>query len=183
MNEFARTALNNLLAPDKDRQDSAFTLLMNATIQPVDWAYEVWDVLVNTLTDEDNRRRAIAAQVLCNLAKSDPKRKMRKTLPALLTVTKDERFVTARHCMQSLWKVGVVSKDLQDRLIDGLAIRFEECSAEKNCTLIRYDIIAVLSRVYDHSGDERIRQRAQAWIATEPDLKYRKKYAGVWKSK
>ena len=183
MNELARTALNNLLAPDKDRQDNAFTSFMDATAQPVDWAYEVWDALVNTLTDEDNRRRAIAAQVLCNLAKSDPKRKMRNTLPALLTLTKDERFVTARHCMQSLWKVGVVSTDLQNLLIDGLAVRFDECSTEKNCTLIRYDIIVVLSRVYDHSGDERIRQQAQAWIATEQDLKYRKKYAGVWKSK
>ena len=80
-------------------------------------------------------------------------------------MTKDERFVTARHCMQSLWKVGVIGRDPQNRLIDGLAVRFTECAVEKNRTLIR---------------DESIRLQAQAWIATEPDGKYRKKYSTVW---
>ena len=153
---------------------------MKATAEPVDWAYEVWDSLVNTLTDKDNRRRAIAAQVLCNLAKSDPNGKMRKTLPGLLAVTKDERFVTARHCMQSLWKAGAVSDDLQHQLIDGLAVRFTECAAEKNPTLIRYDIIVVLGQLFHHARDESIRLPAQAWIATEPDGKYRKQYSPVW---
>ncbi|MEO6038078.1 MAG: hypothetical protein ABIQ93_06665 [Saprospiraceae bacterium] len=183
MNEIALASLENLQSSGKDRQDSAFTTLMEATSQPVDWAYDIWDPLVKLLTDKDNRRRAIAAQVLCNLAKSDPKKKMRKTLPALLAVTKDERFVTARHCMQSLWKVGVVSKDLQKQLLAGLGVRFDECATEKNCTLIRYDIIVVLGQLFDQTRDEQIRQTAQAWIATEPDLKYRKKYADVWKAK
>lgn len=180
MHELARTSLENLLSPDQDQQNVAFTSLMKATAEPVDWAYDVWDPLVKALTDKDNRRRAIAAQVLCNLAKSDPKQKMQKTLPALLTVMRDERFVTSRHCLQSMWKIGVVSKDLQKRLIEGLAVRFGDCEAEKNCTLIRYDIIVVLGHLYDLVGDEQIRQHAQAWIANEPDLKYRKKYAGVW---
>lgn len=182
MNDTSRTALEDLQSSNKEQQDKAFARLMEATSLPVEWAYDVWDILVKTLTDKDNRRRAIAAQVLCNLAKSDPKGKMRKDLPALLAVTKDERFVTARHCMQSLWKVGIAGKDLQKQLIDGLAARFAECAAEKNGTLIRYDIIVVLRQLFDHTGDERIRQQAQAWIATEPDLKYRKKYAAVWKA-
>jgi hypothetical protein len=183
VNEIALTSLENLQSSGKDRQDTAFAALMKATEQPVDWAYDVWDALVKLLTDKDNRRRAIAAQVLCNLAKSDPKKKMQKALPALLVVTKDERFVTARHCLQSLWKVGVVSKELQKQLLAGLGLRFEECAAEKNCTLIRYDIIVVLRQLFDQTKDENIRQTAQAWIATEPDLKYRKKYEGVWKAK
>jgi hypothetical protein len=78
--------------------------------------------MVETLRHKDNRRRAIAAQILCNLAKSDPKQRMLKDFDALLTVTKDERFVTARHCMQSLWKVGVAGKDQQQKLVDGLAV-------------------------------------------------------------
>jgi HEAT repeat protein len=183
VNEIAVASLENLQSADKDRQDTAFTSLMKATAQPVDWAYDVWEPLVKLLADKDNRRRAVAAQVLCNLAKSDPKHKMRKTLPLLLEVTKDERFVTARHCMQSLWKVGIVSKELQKQLLTGLGVRFDECVAEKNCTLIRYDIIVVLGQLFDQTRDEQIRQTAQVWIAKEPDLKYRKKYAGVWKAK
>ena len=116
-------------------------------------------------TDKDNRRRAIAAQVFCNLAKSDPTGKMGNTFPALLAVTKDERFVTARHCLPSLWKTGTSNKQLQQQLFDGLAVRFTECAVEKNRTLIR---------------DESIRLQAHAWIATEPDGKYRKQYSTVW---
>ena len=180
MNELARAALKDLHSSDKDRQNQAFTFFMKATAEPVDWAYDVWDSLANTLTDEDNRRRAIAAQVLCNLAKSGPKGKMRKTLGSLLAVTKDERFVTARHCMQAIWKAGAVNNDLRQQLIDGLAVRFTECAAEKNPTLIRYDIIVVLCQLFHHARDESIRLPAQAWIATEPDGKYRKQYSPVW---
>ena len=85
--------------------------------------------------------------------------------------------------MQVLWKVGVASKEQQHKLLDGLTTRFNECVSEKNCTLIRYDIIQSLRNVYDAVHDESIRTRALELIETENDLKYRKKYASVWKSK
>src|SRR5882762_8739457 len=102
--------LDNLRSSDHARQDAAFQFFMRTTKEPVDWAYEVWDELLATLKEGDNRQRAIASQVLCNLAKSDPENRMLQDLKALLLVTKDERFVTARHCMQSLWKIGVVGE-------------------------------------------------------------------------
>jgi len=55
--------------------------------------------MVESLTHMDNHVRAIAAQVLCNLARSDPENRILKDFDALLAVTKDERFVTARHCL------------------------------------------------------------------------------------
>lgn len=134
-----------------------------------------------TLKDGDNRQRSIASQVLANLAKSDPQQRMLKDVAALLKTTKDERFVTARHCLQSLWKVGIVGEGQRKTLLKGLSVRFDECAAEKNCTLIRYDILVVLRRIYDGAGDEHIRTLAGRLMATEPDLKYRKKYATVWR--
>src|SRR4029453_7427367 len=104
-----------------------------------------------------------------------------KDFDALLAVTKDERFVTARHCLQSLWKVGAVGKGPQKKLVDGLAGRFKECITEKNCTLIRYDIIRSLRNLYDTVKDETLREKALELIETEEDLKYRKKYASVWR--
>jgi RNase P protein component len=68
-------------------------------------------------------------------------------------------------------------------LLDGLTGRFRECAAEKNCTLIRCDIIVVLRKVYDEAHDEKIRETAEELIATEKDLKYRKKYATAWRKK
>ena len=183
MNEAARTALSNLQSGNLELQNKAFYDLIKETAKPVDWAYEVWDELVETLRHKDNRSRSIAAQVLCNLAKSDPKKRMLKDFDALLAVTKDERFVTARHCLQSLWKLGVAGKGRRKKLVAGLAGRFKECITEKNGTLIRYDIIQGLRKLYDEVKDETIRQKALELIETEDDLQYRKKYASAWRMK
>jgi hypothetical protein len=181
MDKITQTQFDNLWVEDREAQNKAFTYILAATDGPVDWATEAWGETVKNLSHKDNHNRAIAAQVLCNLAKSDPEERILKDFPALLNVTKDERFVTARHCMQALWKVGVAGRKQQKKLMDGLEVRFKECITEKNCTLIRYDIIQSLRNVYDAVKDETIRVKALELIETEDDLKYRKKYASLWK--
>lgn len=42
------------------------------TEEPVDWAYVVWDRLVDNLTHSAGSQRAFAAQMLTRLAISDP---------------------------------------------------------------------------------------------------------------
>jgi hypothetical protein len=182
MDDITRSNLNNLHSEDRELQNRAYFYILEATDRPVGWAYEVWDEMVQTLSHRDNHQRAIAAQVLCNLAKSDPENRMFKDFNALLAVTRDERFVTARHCMQSIWKVGAAGEKQQKLLIEGLEGRFRECITEKNCTLIRYDIIQDLRNLYDEVKDEAIKAKALDLIATEEDLKYRKKYASLWRS-
>jgi hypothetical protein len=181
MNKTIQTNLNNLWSEDRELQNTAFLHILKATDKPVDWGYEAWDELLANLTHKDNHNRAIAAQVLCNLAKSDPKNRILKDFDALLAVTKDERFVTARHCMQALWKVGVAGKKQQKAYMDGLEYRFQECITEKNCTLIRYDILQSLRNVYSAVKDENIKVKAWELIEMEEDLKYRKKYASLWR--
>jgi hypothetical protein len=181
MDTTTQTSLANLRSTDKDAQNQAFYEVLALTDQSVDWAYEVWDEMVADLTHQDNHRRAIAAQVLCNLAKSDPDKRILRDFDALLAVTRDDRFVTARHCMQALWKVGVVGKDQRAYYLEGLELRFNECINEKNCTLIRHDISQSLRNVYDQVHDEAIKAKALALIETETDAKYRKKYATLWK--
>jgi hypothetical protein len=100
---------------------------------------------------------------------------------ALLNCTRDERFVTARHTLQSIWKTGIAGQEQRQLVVEGLARRFADCAAEKNCTLIRYDIAQGLRNLYNVTQGEAIREHALGLIETEPDLKYRKKYAAVWK--
>lgn len=180
MDDKTRKYLDNLRSEDRELQNKAYYYILEATEKPVDWAYEVWDGLVKDLHHKDNHVRAIAAQVLANLAKSDPQNRMRKDFPALMAVTKDEKFVTARHTLQSIWKVGA-EKKMQKTVVDNLADRFKNCATEKNCTLIRYDIIQDLRNLYNEVKDETIRKKALELIETEEDLKYKKKYASVWK--
>jgi hypothetical protein len=147
----------------------------------VDWAYELWDRLRDDLRHKDNLRRAHAAQLLCNLAKSDPEERIVSDLPLLWEVTKDERFVTARHCIQSIWKIGLAGRKQKELLLQGLKERFHNCKEEKNCTLIRFDLVQGLRKLYDQEPDQAVKELALELIEAEEDLKYRKKYASVWR--
>jgi hypothetical protein len=181
LDENLQVSLENLYSQDRELQNQVYSDLLTATEKPVDWAYQVWDELVAGLSHRDNHVRAIASQVLCNLAKSDPDYRLQTNFEALLEVTRDARFVTARHCLQALWKVGAAGPQQQALVLGGLERRFNECIAEKNCTLIRFDIIQGLKNLFDEVEDETIRMKALTWIGREEDLKYRKKYARVWK--
>ena len=181
MDSKIRKYLDNLRSEERELQNQAFFYILEATEKPVDWAYEVWDELVEGLRHKDNHVRAISAQCLCNLAKSDPQNRMQKDFPALMAVTRDERFVTARHCLQSIWKVGASGEEMRKVVVEAFADRFRDCASEKNCTLIRYDIIQGLRNLYDEVKDEKIKEKALELIETEGDPKYRKKYASVWK--
>lgn len=180
MDETLRMTLNAVLSEDREIQGSAYMRLLAMTDQPVSWAYDIWDELVGLLSHKNNRVRSITSQLLCNLAKSDPEKHILRDLPALFTVTRDERFVTARHCLQALWKIGVAGEEQRAALITGLEGRYSDCAAEKNRTMIRGDIIQGLRNLYDVTGDEAIRERALALIALEEDPQYRKKYARIW---
>jgi len=183
MDRIARKNLENLLSKDGELRYEALIYVLKVTDKRVDWAYEVWDQLVENLRHQDNHQRAIAAQVLCNLARSDPENRMLKDFNALIAVTRDERFVTARHSLQAIWKVGAAGKKQQKMVVDRLAGRFIECVVEKNCTLIRYDIIQGLRKLYDEVRDENLREKALELIESEQAIKYRKKYAGLWKDR
>lgn len=183
MDEITSTHLKNIRSNDKALQNAAYEYLMAATAVPVPWAYEAWDDLVAGLSDKNNHVRSIASQILCNLAKSDPEKRMLTDFDKLLLVTKDERFVTARHCLQAIWKVGLAGSEQREMVVVGLNGRYHDCITEKNYTLIRYDIIQGLKNLYDAAPDEAIKEKALALIEMEEDLKYRKKYATVWQEK
>jgi len=68
MDKLTRTNLDNLWSEDRELQNKAFLTILKLTDKPVDWAYEAWDEMLANLSHKDNHNRAIAAQVLCNLA-------------------------------------------------------------------------------------------------------------------
>lgn len=177
-----RQTMDDLRSSHKERQNSAFQFLLKSTDERVDWAYDVWDDLLRLLSAGDNRQRSIAAQILSNLAKSDSETRILNDVPALIAATKDERFVTARHSLLSLWRVAVAGRRQREAVVNGLVQRFRECTEEKNRTLIRYDILAVLRRVYDDAGDPALPLLATSLIDIEEDPAYRKKYATLWRT-
>ena len=181
LDQTIRTKMDAIFIGDGEAQFKAYDDLMKESEKPVSWAYDVWDELVDGLTHKDNHVRAICGQLLGNLGKSDPKGRMFKDFDKLLNVTKDERFVTARHTLQNIWKVGLGGKNAQILVVKGLEKRYKECIKEENGTLIRYDIIVDLRNLYNATTSSEIKEKALELIELEQDLKYKKKYATVWK--
>jgi len=181
MDKTIRAKMDAIFTGDGAAQFKAYDSLMKESEKPVSWAYEVWDELVKGLTHKDNHVRAICGQLLGNLGKSDPKGRMFKDFEKLLNVTKDERFVTARHTMQNIWKVGLGGKNAQILVVKGLEKRYKECITEKNGRLIRYDILVALRNLYNATTSSEIKEKALELIELEQDLKNKKKYATVWK--
>jgi hypothetical protein len=89
MDKHTQNCIENLRSQDRNIQNQAFLEIQTLTNEKVDWAYEIWDGLKNDLTHPDNHQRAIAAQLLCNLGKSDPECRMLSDFSALMEVTKD----------------------------------------------------------------------------------------------
>lgn len=170
-----------LWSADREAQHDAFVHFMALTDAPVDWSYDAWDELLAQLTFSDNHNRAIAGQLLCNLAKSDPEGRIVRDFDRLFAVSRDERFVTARHTMQQVWKVGLAGEAQRRLLLAGLEARFAEAGAEKSGTLVRNDICVGLRRLYDDSRDPAVKALALRLIETETDPGHRKRYAAAWR--
>lgn len=181
MDSTTQTYFEQLEGMDKEAQYEAFNFIKATIKEEVDWSYEVWDQLKEWLTDKDNHRRSRAAQFLAGLAISDPENRMLHDFPSLWEVTKDPKFVTARHSLQSIWRVGLAGKEQQELVINHFVDRFQNGANEKNYTLRRFDMIQGLKNLYDELQDETIKRMALELIETEEDSKYRKKYLSVWK--
>lgn len=180
MNTTIQSYFHDLDSKDKEVQYEAYNKILAASNEKVDWAYDVWNQLMQELTDTDPHKRSRAAQFLSNLAKSDPEKRMLDDFQAVLDVTKDKKFVTARHSLQSIWKVGLAGPEQKSMVISSLADRYIHCHQEKNYTLIRFDIIQGLRSLYNEAMDEDIKNLALDLIHQEEDPKYQKKYAAVW---
>lgn len=172
---------DDLWSKDRAAQNAAYATILPLAEAPADWAYDVWDEVVERLASPDNHDRAIAGQLLPRLALSDPEHRIVGDLPRLMGVTDDEKFVTARHTIQSLWRIGLAGDEARGALLAAVEKRFADCASHKNTTLIRYDLLEGLRKLADATGDETIRPLAERLIAGEPDEKYRKKYKSLWR--
>lgn len=167
---------------ERDAAFRAFAGLFKCTERPVDWAYEVWDRLVSDLRHRDGHRRAFAAQMLARLAVSDPDGRMLRDFPKIAAVMKDKKPVTARHTLQSLWRIGVAGSEQRALVLKALERRFRACGKEKGASIVRTDALTALGRLFKATGERAVERRASALIEAEPDEAIRKKQRAAWRA-
>jgi hypothetical protein len=166
---------------DIEIQNKAFLEFMNITSQKVDWVYDYWDLFVLDLNDKNNRVRAIVSQILCNLAKSDTEKRIKNDLSKIKKITFDEKFVTARHCLLSIYRIALVDNENENMVIEFYVERYKEAELEKNRTLVRSDIIECLGKIYENTKNLKISELIPELIKEEKEEKYQKKMKSIWK--
>ncbi|MFC0014139.1 hypothetical protein ACFFJI_02460 [Allobacillus sp. GCM10007491] len=172
----------NLQSDEWDLQYEAYQELLEMTKQEVDWAYEVWEDIVQDLSNRDAHIRSRSAQLLAHLAISDPQKRILDDFAQLWKVTtRDPKFITKRHSMQSIWRVGLAGSEQKDLLLEHLTDWFKHCHQEKNCALIRSDLLQGLRNLYDQQPCEKIKRTVHELIEVETNEKYVEKYKEIWK--
>ncbi len=179
METAVREHIANLDSSDDRIRLSALQAILALTEHEVDWAYEVWDKLIEKLNHENSYQRSIGIMLLCNLAKSDPQNRIDASLEHLLAHTKDEKFITSRQCIQNIWKVAATSPSRRAQVLEHLEQRFRDCANDKHSNLIRQDVIQSIKSLYDQEKDGVLLSRARKLALTESEVKYRKKYEAI----
>ena len=171
-------------ARDSDDRDASYKALVELfalTEKPVNWAYDVWDRMISEIRHTDGHRRAFAAQMLARLAISDPDQRMLRDFPKVAAVMKDEKTVTARHTLQSLWRIGLAGPKHAKLVLNALEKRFRECAKEKNGSLWRSDVIECMARLAKATGDPSVQERAEALMYSEHDPVCQKSQRAAWR--
>jgi hypothetical protein len=102
-------------------------------------------------------------------------------LDHLVSATYDERFVTARHVLSEMWRVGLTEASARGALVDKLAERSANATSERNAALVRYDIVCCLRGLFAETADSKVQQSAAALIAGEIEPSTAAKMRRAWR--
>ena len=172
--------LDDIEGADTAKRARAFSELMDLTEGLVD-ATGQWDRIAAYMDSKDNHLRSIGGQLLCGLARSDPEGRFFACFDGIKRLTRDPLFVTARHVLQASYRIGLAGPKYRKLVLDFYEERYDDCAAERNATLIRFDILVCMRKLYDARHDPALAERAQKRIVSESLDTYRAKYRKVWK--
>ncbi len=172
--------LDDIEGPDPARRTRACNELMDMAEGLLD-ATGLWDRIAAYMDSKDNHVRSIGGQLLCGLARSDSEGRFLDYFDGIKRLTKDPMFVTARHVLQATYRIGLAGPKYRKLVLDFYEERYDDCAAERNATLIRFDILVCMKKLYDARRDPALAERAQKRIVAESSDAYRAKYRKVWK--
>lgn len=169
--------LQQLFSDLKSKDDKvrypAFKELIAETETEVTWVYEWWYDLEEKLKSGNSFQRNIGLILLANLSKSDKENRLGGIIDYYLTFFEDEKFITARQCIQNVWKIAVSHEVNRKKIIDSLEkIYYENNSPHPN--LIKQDAVSSLFKIYEATNDKSLLEKIKVLIESELDEKLKK---------
>ena len=165
---------------DDQARVTAYLEVLNRKDRPED-VYSQWSRFAALLTHPNNHIRSIGGQLYSHFASSDPEGRIWDLWDTWKAVAADKMFVTGRHTIQTSHRLALAGDEPRKRVLDYYQERFHSCRAEKNTTLIRYDLQVCLRQVYDQRPDPSVAALARSLITEESDPKYQAKYKTAWR--
>jgi len=135
---------DGLTSKDNNYRYNCFLLLEKITSKKVSWIYDKWDFLAGLLDSLNSYHRNIGLVLLANLSYSDTENRVESIIDKYLSHFNDEKFITARQCIQNVWKIAVNKPALKDKIVNYLK-RFNYGGQHSN--LIELDIQNALKKI------------------------------------
>lgn len=171
--------IDKMFANLADKNDKirfpSFKKLHEITDEKVKWIYDKWFLLIEKTNSENSFQRSIGLTLLANLAKSDTENRFEQIIDDYLEHFEDEKFITARLCIQNVWKIAAANKNVLKKIIDKLEKSYSEnVHLKTHANLIKRDIISSLMQISVSTKDKKIIKMIESLIKEEADLKLKK---------
>jgi hypothetical protein len=158
----------------------AFKKIHELTDEKVKWIYDKWFVLIEKTDSENSFQRSIGLTLLANLAKSDVENRFGKIIDEYLEHFEDEKFITARLCIQNAWKIAVENKKLLKIIVGKLKNSYSKnIHLNTHANLIKQDIIGSLAKISVLAKNKNAAELIDSFIENENDLKFQEVLRGV----
>lgn len=144
--EDVRALVELLSEKDDNLRYSAF-LKLQALSQKDDSVYPYWDVFAEKLNSDNSYQRSIGLMLLAENVAWDKDGRFAEVCAAYLAHCDDEKFITARQCIQGLNKIIAATTGYRKEIVAALTGLELDKRKDTQKGLLRRDIAEVLGKI------------------------------------
>jgi len=127
----------------------SFYIIAKASQKEPELFYQYWDDFIPLLTHPNSYHRVFALVLLANLTDVDKENKFSLVFDDYFSHINDEKFMTARKCIQNTAKILANREELTEDIINILLDVDKRCGfPEKRKALLKSDVIELFSEFY-----------------------------------
>ena len=155
-----------LVAWLKEKDDTiryaAFLLLKLLSLNSCK-VYKYWDTFAGMIDDDNSYQRSLGLMLISENVRWDKEEKFGVICSKYLNHCDDEKFITARQCIQGLNRICDYTTKYKNEIVDMLLRVDLDKRKDTQKSLLLMDIIEVLGKIAGDQMDERV----EAYLKTE----------------
>jgi hypothetical protein len=182
LEEVGENDIDLLVAWLKEKDDTiryaAFLLLQLLSVNSCK-VYKYWDTFAGMIDDDNSYQRSLGLMLISENVRWDKEDKFGVICSEYLNHCDDEKFITARQCIQGLHKICEHSTKYKHEIVDMLIKIDVNKRKDTQKSLLLMDIIEVLGEI----ANEQMNERVEAYLKTEYERESKKGDKKVFKIK